>query len=250
MNTPQMNTPQAQNRNGAECLIHFEDVTYRTSDGQFELVVDDLKIVQGEKVAITGPSGSGKTTLLSLISGYKTSKQGIQKVLEHQLCSMNEGEREDLRLQQIGIVFQDFRLIEYLTVRDNISLSVFLSPRITPENIRDRVETIASQLQLQSLLDRYPNQLSQGERQRTAIGRAIFQKPRLILADEPTGNLDPQTASLTLDFLFQAIELSDATLVMVTHDHSLLSRFTRHIDMSDLRKDKCSDKLNASIPSV
>ncbi len=223
-------------KNAASSLhqIHLENVIYQTSDGQFQLNINSFDVFQGERIAVTGPSGSGKTTLLSLISGYKSAISGTIEVLGSDQRTCSEKEREARRIEQIGVVFQDFRLIEYLSVRDNISLASFLSRSDTDLNIRDRIESIADQLQLKSLLHRYPNQLSQGERQRTAIGRAIFQQPKLILADEPTGNLDPVTAAKTLDFLFNAIELSSATLVMVTHDHSLLSRFTRQLDMTQL----------------
>lgn len=222
-----------ENKNAICPLIHCEDVVYRSADHQFELLLNAFDVSQGEKVAVTGASGSGKTTLLSLISGYKAAQHGTIEVLGNKLESLSKKERQALRLHQIGIVFQEFRLIEYLTVRDNIALAAFFSQRV--DDAGDRVDVISKQLNLHPLLHRYPAQLSQGERQRTAIGRAIFQKPDLLLADEPTGNLDSQTASQVLDYLFQAIDLTGTTLVMVTHDHSLLSRFTRQIDMAGLR---------------
>lgn len=214
--------------------VHLEEVTYQTSDNQFQLKINSFELFQGEKVAITGPSGSGKTTLLSLISGYKTAISGTIQVLGCDQRRSSEKQREAHRIQKMGIIFQDFRLIDYLTVRENIALASFLSQSTSQVNLRERLDSIADQLQLQSLLHRYPDQLSQGERQRVAIGRAIFQQPKLILADEPTGNLDPATAAQSLDLLFQAVEQSAATLVMVTHDHSLLARFSRQVDMAQL----------------
>jgi len=216
--------------------VHLEEVTYQTSDNQFQLKINSFELFQGEKVAITGPSGSGKTTLLSLISGYKTAISGTIKVLGCDQRTSSEKERETRRIQEMGIIFQDFRLIDYLTVRENIALANFLSQSTSQVNLRERINSIAEQLQLKSLLHRYPDQLSQGERQRVAIGRAIFQQPKLILADEPTGNLDPATAAKSIEILFQAVEQSGATLVMVTHDHSLLTRFSRHVDMAQLSK--------------
>ena len=229
-----MNTSQISHKKAHNNLIHFEDVFYQTSDRQFELSINSFDVSEGEKVAITGASGSGKTTLLSLISGYKEAKRGTLNVLGTKLHQTEHQDHEQLRLQHMGIIFQDFRLINYLTIRDNISLTTFLSPVDVNLNVHERVDDIANQLQLRSLLNRFPHQLSQGERQRTAIGRAIFQKPKLILADEPTGNLDPQTAQRTLDFLFQVIESTQATLVMITHDHSVLPRYTNHMSMTDL----------------
>ncbi len=225
---------QLKNSETSARQVQIEDVIYQTADKQFQLKINSFELFQGENVAITGPSGSGKTTLLSLISGYKTAISGTIQVLGSDLRTSSEKQRETHRIDKMGIIFQDFRLIDYLTVRENIALASFLSRSTSHVNLRERVDSIADQLQLKSLLHRYPNQLSQGERQRVAIGRAIFQQPKLILADEPTGNLDPATAAQSLDLLFQAVEQSSATLVMVTHDHSLLSRFSRQIEMTQL----------------
>ncbi len=229
-----MAATQLKTSEASSLQVHLEDVTYQTSDNQFQLKINSFELFQGEKVAVTGPSGSGKTTLLSLISGYKTVISGTIQVLGDDLRRSSEKEREARRIQKMGIIFQDFRLIDYLTVRENIALASFLSQSTSQVNLRERIDSIADQLQLKSLLHRYPDQLSQGERQRVAIGRAIFQQPKLILADEPTGNLDPVTAAQSLDLLFQAVEQSNATLVMVTHDHSLLSRFSRRVEMAQL----------------
>ncbi len=228
----------AQLKNDTSCPVELENVTYRTADNQFRLKVDFFRLEQGEKVALTGPSGSGKTTLLSLISGCKTATSGAINVLGSDQLASSEKQRETLRIQKIGIVFQDFRLIDYLTVRENISLANYLSRLMSQTELRERVEVIADQLQLKSLLDRYPHQLSQGESQRVALGRAIFQRPKLILADEPTGNLDPATAARSLEILFRAVEQSNASLLMVTHDHGILSRFDRHIDITRLNREQ------------
>ncbi len=214
--------------------VRMENVSFQTADRQFQLKIDSFQLVRGEKVVITGPSGSGKTTLLSLISGYKTASSGVVEVFGHDQCRSSDQERESRRLQKMGIIFQDFRLVDYLTVQENIALVSYLSRSISRLDLRNRVASIAGQLQLESLLQRYPDQLSQGERQRVAIGRAIYQQPELILADEPTGNLDPATAAMSLDLLFQVVEQNRATLVMVTHDYSLLSRFGRQVDMARL----------------
>ncbi len=224
---------------GPEPCISLQGVYYCVPNSVFELTIPDFTVAHQEKVVLTGPSGSGKTTLLSLISARLTPTRGNIHVAGLALQGLSATEREQFRLKQIGIVFQEFRLLDYLTVQDNLSLKYRLpgQSRLLGSGLRDmqeEVKRIAERLRLSPLLKRYPHQLSQGERQRVAIGRAIYGSPALILADEPTGNLDPRTANESLEFLFQVIEETEATLLLVTHDHSILPRFHRHVELQQL----------------
>jgi len=203
------------------------------------MVVDHFSSKTGQAVALTGPSGTGKTTLLRLISGLTAPIRGSVRVLGNQLDQMTPQERAELRRNQIGIVFQDFRLVDYLNVRDNIRVSHFLGshaeqPGMTDQEAADRAVDLANQCGLSNLIHRHPAKLSQGEMQRTAIARALFAKPQLLLADEPTGNLDPETSKHVLNLLLDRTRESGCTLLFVTHDHSLLSRFNTHHEIHDL----------------
>jgi putative ABC transport system ATP-binding protein len=178
-----------------------------------------------------GPSGSGKTTLLSLMAGIRTPETGSIRTAEVDLAPLDEPGRRDFRIRTIGLVFQEFELLEYLSVLDNILLPYRISPALRLErSVRERAVALARQVGIGDKLDRHANLLSQGEKQRVAVCRALLARPPLILADEPTGNLDPTNKDHVLDILFEYAHSSQATLVTVTHDHDLLSRFDRVID--------------------
>jgi putative ABC transport system ATP-binding protein len=140
------------------------------------------------------------------------------------------------RITNIGFIFQDFELLDYLSVRDNILHPFRITPALKLDQvIRDRAVRLARNMGIEDLLDRFPNDLSQGEKQRAAICRALLPQPKLILADEATGNLDPENKRLILDLLFESVREHDATLLAVTHDHELLARFDRVIDFQTFR---------------
>ncbi len=197
-----------------------------------------MSVAQGEKVAVIGPSGSGKTTLLNLIAGINRPQQGTVTVANQLVSSYRDAKRRDFRITNIGFVFQDFELLDYLNVLDNI-----LHPyRITralklTQSIEQRAIKLADGLGIGDKLKRYTGELSQGEKQRAAICRALLPQPSLILADEATGNLDPRNKGRILDLLFDNVDSHDATLLAVTHDHELLSRFDRVIDFLDFRNE-------------
>ena len=190
----------------------------------------------GEKVAVIGPSGSGKTTLLNLIAGILVPQQGSVNVGDARVNALPDDGRRDFRITTIGFVFQDFELLDYLNVLDNI-----LHPyRITRalklhSGVRDRAMNLAAQMGIGDKLKRRADDLSQGEKQRAAICRALLPNPGLILADEATGNLDPENKTGILDLLFDSVSAHDATLLAVTHDHELLPRFDRVIDFQSFR---------------
>jgi ABC-type lipoprotein export system ATPase subunit len=214
-------------------VIRIEKLDFAYPQGPFRLVVDDLDVETGQSVAFIGPSGSGKTTLLHLAAGIITPEQGRIVTGGHEVSALPDGARRDFRIRHVGLVFQEFELLEYLDVNDNILLPYRInrSLTLTPE-VRRRARELAADVGIGDKLDRDVRRLSQGERQRVALCRALLAEPQLVLADEPTGNLDPENKELVLDILFRYAR--DATLVTVTHDHTVLDRFDRVIDFAEL----------------
>ncbi len=200
-------------------------------DEGFRLFVPKFDLSSGERVALIGPSGSGKTTFLHLLAGILVPREGLVRVGEKELSRLDDFTRRAFRISKLGLVFQDFRLIEYLNARENMLLPYRLGAELRlKESVLDRMRILAERLRVSGLLDSPVKRLSQGERQRVAIGRALLFRPGMILADEPTGNLDPSDKQRIMDLLFdQALEL-EATLIVVTHDHALLDRFDRVVD--------------------
>ena len=212
-------------------MIAVEDLRFSYSEGEFALHVPDLSVEAGEKVAIIGPSGSGKTTLLNLIAGIRTPQSGRVVTQGTEVGTLDDARRRDFRICHIGLVFQEFELLEYLNVLDNILLPFRINRSLElTKQVRERARELAEEVGISSHLSRYVDHLSQGERQRVSVCRALLAQPPLILADEPTGNLDPTNKGKVLDILFDYVDRYGATLVTVTHDHDLLPRFARVID--------------------
>ena len=190
----------------------------------------DVEVLPAEFVALIGPSGSGKSTLLHLAGGLDQPDSGRVLLDARDLASMSVGDRARLRRREIGFVFQFFHLIPTLTVAENVELPLILDGR------RDGENAVADVLRRVDIADRaahYPGELSGGEMQRTAIARALVSRPRLILADEPTGNLDSATGSEILDLLSAQVVDAGAALLMVTHDAGAASRATRVLALRD-----------------
>ena len=216
---------------GAAAMLCVRDLRFRYREGDFTLAVPELRVQPGETVAVIGPSGSGKTTLLNLIAGIATPEQGSVALGDLELCALDDGARRDFRIRHVGLVFQEFELIEYLSVFDNILLPYRINPSLRLEPaVRERARELAQRVGIGDLLGRFVGRLSQGERQRAAVCRALVTEPWLLLADEPTGNLDPANKGRVLDILFDYVREAGATLLAVTHDHDLLGRFARVID--------------------
>ncbi|MEM6471567.1 MAG: ABC transporter ATP-binding protein [Planctomycetota bacterium] len=213
-------------------MVEISQLEFAYPTSQFCLRVDHFVVQRGEKVALIGPSGSGKSTLLNLIAGVHRPDRGTVCVDGCHLAELGESARGRFRLANVGMVFQSFELLDHLTVRENMLLPYRLDPslRRTAEVDR-RVDELCEQLELAAKRKRYADKLSQGERQRVAIGRALITQPKLILADEPTGNLDPANKQRVLDLLIAGAELHNASLIMVTHDHNLLDRFPTHYEV-------------------
>ncbi|MDB4756574.1 MAG: ABC transporter ATP-binding protein [Pirellulaceae bacterium] len=217
-------------------MISIQDLRFDYGEKGFSLFIESLQIERAEKVAIVGASGSGKTTLLDLISGIRLPNSGSVEVDDKRLNLLNENERRRFRASRIGLVFQEFELLEYLSVRDNILLPYriqrFSKPTCSPDQLSERVLELAERVSIADKLHRKPQRLSQGEKQRVAICRALIHQPRLLLADEPTGNLDASNKNKILSLLIEQAKTEDSTLIVVTHDQNLIGQFDRIIDVS------------------
>ena len=218
-------------------MINIQSLAFSYPDNGFCLNINDFKLAEGEKVAVIGPSGSGKTTLLNLISGIIKPDSGSISVADTHVERLTDAQRRDFRINNIGFVFQDFELIDYLNVLDNIihPYRISGSLKLTPA-VRQRAIQLAEQIGIGDKLKRYANDLSQGEKQRVAICRALLPGPKLVFADEATGNLDPHNKSRILDLLFSSVDEHHASLLAVTHDHELLPRFDRVVDFLQFRQ--------------
>lgn len=198
--------------------------------GDFSLAVDELAIAPGERVACIGPSGSGKTTLVNLMTGIQMPRAGRITLDGVVISEASEAQRRRVRLRTVGLVFQEFELLEYLTGMQNILLPYTLG-LAWDAAARARAAALARACGIDRVIGRRPRRLSQGERQRLAICRALVADPKLVVADEPTGNLDPATGAAVLDLLLEQAEARGAAVVMVTHDHRVLDRFDRVIEI-------------------
>ena len=208
-------------------LLQFSGVHLQYQNGQnLTEVIKGISftINQNERLAIVGKSGSGKTSLLMLMAGLEKPTSGSIKFQEKELTSYTEDQLTDFRKQNIGIVFQSFYLIPSYTALENVALSLEINFR---KNALIQAEEILTDLGLKDRLHHFPSQLSGGEQQRVAIARAIINKPELILADEPTGNLDEENSQVIADLLFNVSQKFQKSLCLVTHDLELAKKCDR-----------------------
>ena len=211
-------------------LLRVKDIhkTYQTADGPFEVLRGiDLSLDAGETLALTGESGSGKSTLLHLIGGLDTPDSGQILLQDQDIAPMDDTARAGLRRGTVGVVFQQFNLIPSLKVIDNIAFQARLANQHDP----DWAASLADRMGLGSQLSKYPEQLSGGQQQRVAIARTLAAKPRLVLADEPTGNLDEATAATVMDLMLELVSETGAGLLMVTHSEALAGRMSRRLHL-------------------
>ncbi len=214
--------------------IHLAGLQYAYGDA-FTLTIDRLDVEAGRSVACIGPSGSGKTTLLHILAGILVPPAGTLSIDEFDVTNASDAERRAFRLTSIGLVFQEFELLEHLTVRQNILLPYALHPRLRGgEDAAERAGDLAQTLEIDGVLSKHPHTCSHGERQRVAVARALVTQPVVVLADEPTGNLDPRTADKTLALMRREAKRLGATSIVVTHDHSQLERFDEIVDLASL----------------
>ncbi|MDA9767040.1 ABC transporter ATP-binding protein, partial [Candidatus Thioglobus sp.] len=183
-----------------------------------------------EIISIVGPSGSGKTSIIMLASGLETATKGSIKINEEEIVGLKEDKLSEVRRKNIGIVFQSFYLIPNLTAIENVLLSLEANQKYNQD---DDAKALLADFGLYHRLNHLPSELSGGEQQRVAIARALINKPKIILADEPTGNLDSANSESMMDLLFNYTKKSKTSLVMVTHDNSIAERCDRIIEIKD-----------------
>ncbi|WP_394241363.1 ABC transporter ATP-binding protein [Halopseudomonas laoshanensis] len=191
----------------------------------------DLQLPRGQTLALMGESGSGKSTLLHLVAALDQADSGEIRVGEQRLDALNEAARAAYRRDSVAVIFQQFNLIPSLTVADNLAFQARLAGRLDAE----WQASLTAELGLEVLLQRYPEQLSGGQQQRVAVGRALALRPALILADEPTGNLDERTADEVMALLLALVDKVGSSLLMVTHSSRLASRLDQQILLSNGR---------------
>ena len=189
-----------------------------------------LDVQAGETLALVGPSGSGKSSLLMLMGGLERATSGTITALDHDLSAMDEDALARFRRENMGVVFQNFHLIPTMTALENVATPLELAGR---KDAMERAEAELEAVGLAQRADHYPSQMSGGEQQRVALARACAPSPRLLLADEPTGNLDQSTGETIMDLLFDLHAKRDTTLVLVTHSNALAERCERVVRLRD-----------------
>jgi len=230
----------------ASPIVRLDALSMRYPMGASEVAVLDnlsLTIAAGERVAIVGPSGCGKTTLLLLLAGLERPTHGSVVLDGQALGHMSRDALADLRRDRLGIVFQSFHLVPSLSALDNVALPLDIAG---VRGARERAEEMLLQVGLERRAEHFPGQLSGGEQQRVAIARALVHAPALLLADEPTGNLDEHTGERVADLLFDLSGRSGTTLVLVTHDLDFASRCDRVLRLHEGRLEQPSGGARAA----
>lgn len=228
----EVHNPQS---NQAETLIDIRQASKVFTQGKLQLPVLqslDFQVTRGEFVAIEGRSGSGKSTLLSIIGLLDSFSAGEYLLLGQSVPGLSAYQHSVLRNRHIGWIFQNFNLIGSMTVAENVSLPLCYLAGIKAADYRSRAAQVLAQVELSDKLDAYPEQLSGGQQQRVAIARALITNPSLLLADEPTGNLDSQSAEIVMNLLSK-LHQDGATVLMVTHDPQLAARAQRRLYLAD-----------------
>ena len=218
-----------------QALVELKDIkkVFLTDEVETHALSNiSLTIQQGEYISITGPSGCGKSTLLSLLGLLDTPTSGLYKLTSHDASNIDQDERARIRNKEIGFVFQSFNLISDLTVAENIELPLTYRPDLTKAQRQEMVQVSLKKVDLAQRANHYPSQLSGGQQQRVAVARAIAGKPAIILADEPTGNLDSKNAQAVMALLDE-LHKDGSTICMVTHDPASAARSQRVVDLFD-----------------
>ena len=233
-------------------MIEFRDVSFRYQGGVtgtssapglsgFAMHIQALAVERGERIALVGPSGSGKTTLLSLVAGILRPESGTVRVDGLEISRLGDAAVRQFRIGRVGQVFQSFELLDYLSIIENVMLPWYISQGSEKlgsgkmgsqkADSRRRAHELLEEVGLASRASDRPGRLSQGEQQRVAVCRAMLNHPPLLLADEPTGNLDQGNKQMVVDLLLQQAQQHGSTVLLVTHDQSLLGRFDTVLDI-------------------
>jgi putative ABC transport system ATP-binding protein len=218
-------------------LINISDLILRRGSGEGALTVLDIPLWAvdgGERVAVTGPSGSGKSTLLNVIAGLLTPGGGTVRVAGEDLAAMGEAARDRFRAANISYIFQTFNLLQGYTALENVLMGAAFFPGPRPG--RGRAKELLERVGLKNRMRRKPSELSIGEQQRVAIARALVKEPKLILADEPTGSLDPRLSAGVVTLLREASREHGCALIMVSHETAAVSLFERRVDFLRLNR--------------
>jgi len=216
-------------------IISAQQLTQKIQLSQKQLTIFEnlsLEIQAGEQVAITGRSGSGKSTLLGILATLDQASSGELRVCGHLISELNEEQRAKVRLENIGFVFQSFQLLPHLTALENVMLPLRLQLDFNYAAAEQKALALLQKVGLDRQAQQTPKVLSGGEQQRVAIARALVSEPKIIFADEPTGNLDGETAHEIEQLLFQLNHELGTTLVLVTHDQKLAKQCQRHFELS------------------
>lgn len=220
--------------------VHLEALRFGYRRGPVVLDIAELTVPRGERVFLHGPSGSGKTTLLGIIAGVLKPTAGRVAVLGHDLAALSQHQRDALRGEHLGYLFQLFNLLPWLSVVDNVTLPVELHPlrraRLGATSPKDAARALLERLDLGAFLHTPVSDLSVGQQQRVAAARALIGSPALLIADEPTSSLDADRRNAFLDLLFAECATAGSTLLFVSHDLSLGGRFDRQLSLPELNR--------------
>lgn len=219
--------------------IEFKHVAHRYHKKQkTPLYIEQWQVEAGQQIFLQGPSGSGKSTILNLLSGVLTATSGDIHVLGQNLSKMSNRQRDSYRARHIGVVFQTFNLIPYLSVLQNIELAVYFA-KGDKQNTQTKAKQLLSELQLgEEILNQSVNQLSIGQQQRVAIVRALINEPELLLVDEPTSALDSEARDAFLTLLKNLVSKTNTTMLFVSHDKSIAHHFSQTVDIQSLISQK------------
>ena len=217
-------------------MIELSQIKFEYKESDFRLQFNSIKAESKKAIALIGPSGCGKTTLMSLIAGILPSQTGSILIDNTEIHKLTDKQRRLFRIQNIGFVFQDFALLEYLNLYENIIHPFLINSALTLDaSVKTRANDLAGKVGISKRLKNFSGQTSVGEQQRCAIARALLNQPSVILADEPTGNLDPKNKKAILEILLQYVKDNEATLLVATHDYELLDFFDEVIDFKKLK---------------
>jgi putative ABC transport system ATP-binding protein len=221
-----------QTRTEAKTILQARGIGKTVRSGTSDLVIlreIDLRVIAGEALAIVGASGSGKSTLLAILAGLDTPSAGSVELDGSDLFALDEDARAELRGRSVGFVFQSFQLLPALNALENVMLPLELAGR---RDAHDEARAILTRVGLAERLGHYPKHLSGGEQQRVALARAFVVRPKLLLADEPTGSLDAEAGAGVIELIFELNRSFGTTLVMVTHDEALAQRCARQVRLA------------------